>query len=159
MKIQNRRVKMAKPKQPVDLVALKGRKHLTKNEVKTRKAQEVNAPSDKINPPDYLPEDLAKKFNKIAKQLIDLDIMSNLDCDALARYIVLEKQFQKVAKKALIMSPINPMYEDMISKQDKLVKQARAAASDLGLTISSRCRLVVPQKDEKPSSKFEAHVK
>ena len=36
--------------------------------------------------------------------------------------------------------------------QDKAFKQVRAAASDLGLTISSRCRLVVPQAPEVPKT-------
>ena len=34
--------------------------------------------------------------------------------------------------------------------QDRYFKQASALARDLGLTISSRCKLVVPAKDEEP---------
>ena len=30
--------------------------------------------------------------------------------------------------------------------QDRYFKQARACANDLGLTISARCRMVVPEK-------------
>ena len=30
--------------------------------------------------------------------------------------------------------------------QDRFFKQARACANDLGLTISARCRLIVPEK-------------
>ena len=38
--------------------------------------------------------------------------------------------------------------------QDKVFKQCRAAASDLGLTITSRCRIVVPKQEDKPKNPF-----
>ena len=34
--------------------------------------------------------------------------------------------------------------------QDRYFKQARSCANDLGLTISSRCRLVLPEGARKP---------
>jgi len=37
---------------------------------------------------------------------------------------------------------------------DKAFKQCRQSANDLGLTISSRCRLVVPKVEEAPENKF-----
>jgi P27 family predicted phage terminase small subunit len=37
----------------------------------------------------------------------------------------------------------------VLNNQDKLFKQCRASAMDLGLTISSRCRLVIPTTDNK----------
>jgi P27 family predicted phage terminase small subunit len=46
--------------------------------------------------------------------------------------------------------------------QDKYFKQCRAAANDLGLSISARCRLVVPKAQEKPPenkfNKFQAQA-
>lgn len=50
----------------------------------------------------------------------------------------------------------NDDYSELLINQDKLFKQCRQASSDLGLTISSRCRLVIPKKDDgKPKSKEE----
>ncbi len=43
--------------------------------------------------------------------------------------------------------------------QEKLFKMARAAASDLGLTITSRCKLVVPKPEEKPKNRFDKYAK
>jgi len=146
---------MANPKQPVDLLVARGKKNLTKKEIKTRRSQEVKAKADNINPPDYLPDNLANEFIRISSNLIKLEIMSDLDCDALARYIVSEFQYQKCAKKSIKMSPENPKYYNLVIIQDKLFKMARAAASDLGLTISSRCKLVIPKQEEKPPSKFK----
>ncbi len=42
----------------------------------------------------------------------------------------------------------NDDYSDLLINQDKLFKQCRQASSDLGLTISSRCKLVIPKKDD-----------
>ena len=43
----------------------------------------------------------------------------------------------------------SPLQYDAWSKvQERYFKQCRACANDLGLTISSRCRLVVPEAKE-----------
>lgn len=147
---------MAGSKQPIDLLIIKGKKNLTKKEIEKRKAQEIKAPSDKIEAPSYLPENLKKEFNRIAEELINIEIMSNLDIEALARFVIAEYQYQKVVKKAIKLSPENDKYFDMLLMQEKLFKMARQAASDLGLTISSRCKLVVPKSgDDKPENKFQ----
>jgi P27 family predicted phage terminase small subunit len=38
--------------------------------------------------------------------------------------------------------------------RDKAFKQVMKCASELGLTITSRCKLVVPKQEEKPANKF-----
>lgn len=145
---------VARPRQPTDLLILKGKKHLTKKEIEERKNSEIKAPADKVEAPSYLPKKLQEEFNRIAGELIDIGIMSNLDTEALARFLIAEYQYQKVAKKSIKMSPENDKYMDMLLMQEKLFKMARQAASDLGLTISSRCKLVVPKKEEKTQNKF-----
>ena len=146
---------MARPRQPTDLLLVKGKKHLSKTEIEERKSSEVIANSDKIKPPSYLPNNLKKEFNRIAKELILIELMSNLDCEALARFIVSEYNYQKVTKKLLKTGVDNDKYFNYLLMQEKLFKQSRQAASDLGLTISSRCKLVVPKpKDDKPKNKF-----
>lgn len=146
---------MAGPRQPIELLKAKGAKHLTKAEIREREETEIKANSDKIEAPSYLPEELKIKFNEVANELNDIGIMSNLDCEALARFLIAEFQYQKVVKKAIKMSPENEKYMDLLLMQEKLFKMARQAAGDLGLTISSRCKLVVPKsKEEKPKNKF-----
>lgn len=146
---------MARPRQPTDLVMLKGKKHLSKKEIEERKNSEVKANADKIEPPSYLPSSLKKEFNRIAQELISIEIISNLDCEALARFIVSEYNYQKVTKKLLKTGIDNEKYIDLLLMQEKLFKMCRQSASDLGLTISSRCKLVVPKsKEEKPKNKF-----
>ena len=139
---------MARPKQPISLIQAKGKKHLTKSEIEERKSKEVKTDNDKVEPPSYLPKTLKKEFIRIASELINIDIMTNLDCEALARFVVSEYNYQKVTKKLLKTGVDNDKYFNYLVMQDKLFKQSRQAASDLGLTISSRCKLVVPKPVE-----------
>lgn len=145
---------MGRPRQPVDLLLVKGKKNLTKKEIEERKKQEVKAPADNVKPPTYLPPDLKREFKKISKDLIDIGIMTNLDIDALARFLVAKKLYLDLTQRLLNDTELL-LDKDLVGTQDKLYKQCRSAASDLGLTISSRCKLVVP-KQEKQVPRTEA---
>jgi len=166
---------MARPREPIDLIAAKGRKHLTKQEYDDRKNTEVTAPSDNIKSPAFLLKKEREKFEEIAKQLVEIKIMSNLDCDILARYIRAETEYIKVTKqlskikflpdKKSIVPEDTQLAEqyaqyDYLSKiQNRLMKACNENAKELGLTISSRCRLVIPkEKEEKPGNKFMKHA-
>ena len=96
--------------------------------------------------------------------------MSNLDVDAVARYIIAEYQLKSITEllnKTSIMIEfidengnkdyaVNKEYERLSVLKEKLFKQARASASDIGLTITSRCKLVVPKsvKEENKNDDF-----
>lgn len=166
---------MARPREPIDLIAAKGRKHLTEREYSERKRAEVTAPADDIKPPDFLSKKEREKFTEIAKQLIELKIMSNLDCDVLARYIKAETEYVKITKQLQKIkllpdkestAPEEVQLEEQFQKynylskiQNRLMKACNENARELGLTISSRCRLVIPkEKDDKPANKFIMHA-
>ena len=119
--------------------------------------------------PSYLPKDLKREFKKIADELKNIGIMTNLDVDALARFLFARKQYLQITE-IILRTPVitdvededgnlievaSQKYSDLLINQDKLFKQCRQASSDLGLTISSRCKLVIPKKDDKPKSKEE----
>ena len=147
---------MAGQRQPIDLLLVKGNKHLTKQEIEERKSREVKAPNDNVKPPAYLPADLKKEFKKIADELVSIGIMSNLDVDALARFLIAKKLYLEVTQVLLERPEMIITDDKIVSTQDKLFKQCRSAANDLGLTISSRCKLTLPKKDDnKPKSKEE----
>lgn len=148
---------MANQKQPIQLIQAKGRKHLTKAEIEQRTNSEVQPVCDNIKPPQYLSKSQKKRFKIIAKQLEKLGVMGETDCEAVARYVVVEELFETTA--TVLQNPEilnNPIKFDIYTKLlDKYFRQCRASASDLGLTISSRCRLVVPKPSEdKPKNKF-----
>lgn len=167
---------MARPREPIELIAAKGRKHLTVKEYTERKDSEVSAPADKIEPPSFLSKKEREKFRELAGQLVELKIMTNLDCDVLARYIRAETEYVKVSKQlqAIKFLPdrksmdtedaqLGEQYAkyNYLSKiQNRMMKACNENARELGLTISSRCKLVIPkEKDDKPENKFMKHTK
>ena len=158
-------------KKPLAVILANNNKaHLTKAEILEREQTEIKAPSDDIRMPGCLKtKKLKDRFNYIVDQLKELNLMSNLDVDCIVRYINAESEYEQVTAK-LNKTPImveglnengvmdyvvNKEYERLITLQDKVFKQARASASDLGLTISSRCKLVVPNvKEETKNDDF-----
>ena len=151
---------MAGARQPTALVELKGKKHFTKAELEERKNAEVDADTDNIVPPDYLTEKQAGEFLALADELKRCEIMTNLDCDALARFVVARSDYADYVK---LMRSIPKTVDNLqeLKEADKLKRGAfldcNTAAKELGMTISSRCKLVVPKKEEnRPINKFEA---
>ena len=150
---------MARPRQPIALVQAKGAKHLTKSEIAKREAEELSVPTPSVvHPPDYIADapKLVEEFNDIAEKLIALKILTELDADSLARYLLAKQnylQYTSLLNSAIRKNKVAEM-ATIQTMQDKAFKQVRAAASDLGLTISSRCRLVVPQAPEPKKNKF-----
>lgn len=167
---------MPRPREPIDLIAAKGRKHLTKSEYDKRKNAEVVAPADDIKAPAFLLKKEKEKFGVLAGQLAALGLMSNLDCDVLARYVRAENEYVKITKQLQKINfspdrkseiPIEEQFSEQLSKynylskiQIKFMKACNECARELGLTIASRCRLVVPkQNEDKPENKFMRHVR
>jgi len=163
---------MPRPRQPLKLLEAKGKKHLTSTEKEKRRATEVDAPADGIAAPEYLYAKEKAEFIKSSDQLKQIGIMSNLDCDTLARYIQSESKYlqydkfvnrilysiskqRSAASKDEAMAANCVILEKYEGLRDKALKQCRASASDLGLTISSRCKLVVPKKEEPQKSKWD----
>lgn len=142
---------MGRPKEPVDLIKAKGKTHLSTSEYETRKDEEVNVPFVDIHPPEYLTgEKQIEKFHYYADMLLAIGIFTELDVDCLARYIMAEQLYLQYTN--LIIKLIKKNDVEKLGKaqtlQDKAFKQCRDCARDLGLTISSRCKLVVPQVDD-----------
>lgn len=145
-----------RPKQPIDLVVANGRKNLSKAEIEKRKAEELVVPFKNITAPSYLPESLINEFDAIADKLLTLKIMTELDEDTLARYLLAKQQYLQLTlqlNKAMVKQDIDKMMK-LQNMQDKAYKQCRAGASDLGLTITSRARLVVPDAQAPKNNKF-----
>lgn len=153
---------MARPRQPIELIQAKGRKHLVKEEIERRKATEVNPIADDIAAPAYLTKAQAGRFDKISGQLQKLKIMGETDVDALGRYIVANDLYinavKQLRKKETKSDPV--LFDKWSKIQDRYFNQCRAAANDLGLSIASRCKLVVPKVEEdKKVNKFEKFEK
>ena len=151
---------MSGARQPTVLLELKGKKHFTKAELEERKNSEVSAEADNIVPPDYLTKKQAGEFLTLSDELKRCEIMTNLDCDALARFVVARSDYADYVK---LMRSIPKTVDNLqeLKEADKLKRGAfldcNTAAKELGMTISSRCKLVVPKKEEnRPINKFAA---
>lgn len=153
---------MAGMRQPIQVVKANGRKNLTIAETKKREKQEIQPITDNIIAPDILNKKQALEFYKISEQLEKLGIMGETDVDALARYIIAKDLYEHTVKQMRKTDVKNdPIQLEAWSKlQERYFKQCRQCANDLGLTISSRCRLVVPESKEPPKqNKFKQFEK
>lgn len=142
---------MARPREPIDLIKAKGKTHLTKAEYEERKSEELEVPFVDIKPPEYLQgTKQLEKFRYYADMLLKLNIFTELDVDCLARYIMGEQLYLQYTN--LLISLIKSKDFDQMGKiqglQDRAFRQCQQCARDLGLTISSRCKLVVPVTDD-----------
>lgn len=151
---------MSGKRMPTNVVQMAGRKHLTKAEIYEREQHEVKTETPKyVRWPSWLPESLRAEFNEISRQLLELNIFTKLDRDTLAQYLIARSQWLQATagtQKAIAQKDTKEAAE-WANLQDKFFKQARSCANDLGLTITSRCRLVVPKADDKePEDAMEA---
>ena len=154
---------MAGQRLPLEVVQVRGSKHLTKAEIQERREREIKPITDNIIAPDYLTKKQKDEFYRIADQLKKLKIMGETDVDALARYIT-ANEFYINAVKQMRKTEVknNPVLFEAWSKiQERYFKQCRSSANDLGLSITSRCKLVVPEaKTETPKeNKFKKFEK
>ena len=138
---------MPGPRVPTDVLKANGRKHLSKKEEAERRAGEVTvAPPAKAKAPKWLPEGLKKEFRELGKKLIAAGLYTELDADTLGRYLVAHRQWLMATQEAnRYLAAKDVGNADAWSKmQERYFKQCRNCANDMGLTVTSRCRLVVP---------------
>lgn len=154
---------MAGARQPIELVLAKGKKHLTKNEINERLSSEVQPCTDDIVAPSYLTKTEKNRFNKLAGQLQKIKIMGETDVETLARYVTAQALYEQAVKDlrkaqrerpkdavALALTDWAELLEKLDKRVDRYHKQATTSASKLGLTITDRCKLVVPVKEDEP---------
>lgn len=150
-----------RPKQPLSVIQGKGKsKHLTKADIKERQEQEnsMKGYTDKIEPPKYLTAAQKSEFETLAKELIRLEIFNNLDVDNLARYLDSRDQYIKIVKLLRSTKPEEDFkkYANVQRTKNLLFNECRSAASDLGLTITTRLKLVIPKVvDNRPKTEAE----
>ena len=169
---------MGGPRRPMDVnLSVVSGKHWTQAEIDDRRNSECKVPPPKtLTPPKWLCDEAKKLFRQYAKLLLDLPagLVSKLDVGTLARHCDAEysysvasqhkEEWLKIASDrfAVLISlgqvaSSDPDYEYAkeqvefwILQMSKLEKICRGGASEMGMTISSRCKLVVP-KVEKPA--------
>lgn len=181
---------MPNPREPINILLAKGRKHLTQEEIQRRMATEPTAPADDIQPPEYLSKKQREEFSALAEELQRIKIIGNVDAGELARYVVAhgfyarytkllrtlpkkkrarlrELRAKLAAEEGRAVAAGEEIDDEDVALalelerslallQDKYFTQCEATARALGLNITSRCKLVIPQEPPVPkSNKFE----
>lgn len=150
---------MARPREPVKLIQAKGKKHLTKKEIEERTEQEIEVPFLNIKIPEYLNKEQKKEFKEISEKLLKIGIFTELDVDNLGRYLQSKGIYLQYTKQlnSLLKNKAKDEVEDAIRidninrmqrLQDIAFKQCQSSARDLGLTVTSRCKIVIPPQED-----------
>lgn len=162
----------------VNLSIVEGGKHWTKDEIQQRREEELKLEKPKdLKAPSWLCGAARKLFKAYAGQLLNFPagMVSELDTGTLARYCDCEAAYgeasrQKTAWLKECAQLLKNADEDnlvtlgecsaydvakeqvdyWIGQMAKLEKICRGCANEMGLTVSSRCRLIVPKVDPKP---------
>lgn len=142
---------MSGGRKPMDVNLAKKGKHWTKAEIETRKSQEVSVETPKsFTAPKWLGAEAKKLFQTYGKLLISSGLpVSKLDVGALARMCDAEALYAKAAEKRdrAMDEEDSESLALWMKTMASCEKIARGAANDLGCTVASRCRMVVPKMD------------
>lgn len=136
---------MARPNLPSEIAKEYGRKNYTKAELAEKERTEVILPGDDIKPSPHLPSELHEKFYWLINEFADFGILSNVDSDAISRYIMADNSYWKMTELVNDMDFGDPDYNKMTNIQNRYYGQAKELSKELGLTMVSRMKL---RKDE-----------
>ena len=152
-----------RPREPIGLIIAKGKKHLSKEEIEERKNTELKVNYTDVKPPEYLSEKEKEEFYNIANILLEIGIMTELDEECLAHYLIANTNYINYTKELRILEKkltkskneenkkeILGFIDLYLKYQARALKQCRDCANDMGLSISSRCKLVMPPSKEVP---------
>ena len=95
--------------QPIDLLKAKGKKHLTKEEINTRKESEIKLGSKELLCPAYVKNDAVafSKWREIKHIYKDVDFVSSGDVSLLGRYCKTTSEYQVLLKTYQRVSEIH----------------------------------------------------
>lgn len=140
--------KMAGKRQPTDIVKANGRKHMSQGEEDARRDREVHVPSpERAEPPRWLSKKFHAEFREIGEILRQSGLYTELDRDVLAQFLVARERWVRADKlaSAAIGKRDEKLAREWTGVQGTYFKQCRQCAEAMGLSITSRCRLVVPE--------------
>lgn len=151
---------MAPRRKSVAELEASGSRHYSKAQLEERKRAEVTPPAAAtVEPPCYLPKTLKSKFLQLAPVLIKMGVLTSVDGDCLARYLIAEANYLRATDR--LAKALNAGDTGEVSKwsaiQHRFFRQCRTASSDLGLTVSGRGRLQIPDRYD-PNEDFGEEV-
>ena len=134
-------------RQPTDVVKANGKKHLSQAEEEARRDREVHVPPpERAQPPGWLGKKFHKEFFEIGETLRLAGLYTELDRDVLGQFLVSRERWVRADKlaSAAIRAKDEKLAREWTGIQSTYFRQCRQCAEGMGLSISARCRLVVP---------------
>jgi P27 family predicted phage terminase small subunit len=154
---------MARKAVPIAL----NKKNMSNTERKTREAAEarLRTGSDKVKPPSWLTREAKREFRRLAKMLLDVELVTNLDVDLLAMFantLVCYREMDAEIREQGLMATYtnkagaeNTIPNPLLSHRKQLGDQLRMLAAEFGFTPSARAKLALPKPEEKEPTAFE----
>ncbi|WP_435817046.1 phage terminase small subunit P27 family [Brevibacillus nitrificans] len=159
---------MARRAMPVGMHLINGNQsRLTKKEIDQRQEAEerLKPKKNKVKPPSWLDKVAKAEFNRLAKELAELELVTNIDVNALATYCDAYSDYVQCTKiiqdEGLVVEHTNKAGETnsvphpLLTKKKQLHDQMRSLAIEFGLTPSARAGLAKPKKEPKPQTAFD----
>ncbi len=144
------------------------KKNMSKAEREGRAKAEarLNSGTDKVKPPKWLTKKAKKEFRRLAKLLLEIDLVTNLDVDLLAVYANTLVAYQEVdaaiREQGQTRIHINKFGAEnlvahpLLTQRKQLADQLRMLAVEFGLTPSARAALALPKHEEKAPTEFDS---
>ena len=124
-------------------------------------------PPDRAEPPRWLGKKFHAEFREIGEILRQAGLYTELDRDVLGQFLVARERWLRSDRlaSAAIRARDEKLAKEWTAVQSSYFRQCRQCAEVMGLSISSRCRLVVPEvlanaaKDEGEEDEFTRALK
>jgi len=153
---------------PIVLQLLEGNKgKYSKAELQERMNRE-NAIKPKVNnikAPNWLSPFAKKEFKKMVKELLEVELVTNVDVNALALYCDAYDNYVEctriIQEEGLMVEYTNKAAETnkvphpLLTKQKGLFEQMKSLSTEFGLTPAARAKIAIPKPVEKELSKEE----
>ena len=138
---------MAGRRQPTALLEANGRKHLTERRLTPGGIRRsMWRPRRRRSLPAGCRRKLHKEFREIGEILLAAGLYSELDRDVLGQYFLARERWLRADKLAsqAIRDKDETLAQKWASTQNTYFRQARQCAESMGLSVTARCRIVVP---------------
>lgn len=128
-------------------------KHYSRSDEAALLDRDVKVPFTDVQPPDFLTtKKQVDEFEGLARKLKACGIFTELDETVLGQYIIAREVYVDTMRESRrVINDKLAEERDKSSAQARLsksIKDCRDLASDLGLSITSRCKIQMPKNAE-----------
>lgn len=159
---------MGRNAKPIALQLLEGNKgKYSKKQLEERMEREnaLKPNTDNVNAPNWLSPFAKEEFEKMANELMTIDMLTNVDvnalamyCDAYARYVECTQMIQEeglMVEYTNKAAETNKVPHPLLTKQKALFEQMKALSTEFGLTPAARAKIAIKKEPEKEKTTEE----